>query len=49
MKKYFFYLLLSCCISLTGFTQDPDFVIPKNEEVTLEAEDGTLIVARDIY
>ncbi|MGZ5135954.1 MAG: hypothetical protein ACXWCG_12425 [Flavitalea sp.] len=49
MKKYFFYLLLSCCISLTGLAQDPDFVIPKNEDVTLEAEDGTLIVARDIY
>jgi hypothetical protein len=49
MKKCFFYLLLSCCISFIGIAQGPDFVIPRNEDVTIEAEDGTLIIARDVY
>lgn len=50
MKKYFLFLVFfSLITSLKSFSQEGDFVIAKNPDVTLTADDGTLIVAKDIY
>ena len=32
-----------------AFCQDAEFVIPKNEEVTIEGKDGIIITASDVY
>lgn len=51
MKKVLFTLMLA--LSLFGyqhaFSQDAEFVIPKNEDVTLEGKDGIIITASDVY
>lgn len=50
MKKYFLYVFSFCCFSsMKAISQEADFVIPQNEVVKLKAEDGTTIVATDIY
>ena len=51
MKKVLFTLMLA--LSLFGyqhaFSQEGEFVIPKNEDVTLEGKDGIIITASDVY
>lgn len=50
MKKFFLFLSFTCLITgLTSFGQEPDFVIDKNADYTAQAENGTLVIARDVY
>lgn len=50
MKKYFLFLVFFCSISgLKSYSQESDFVIARNPDVTIQADDGTLIVASDVY
>lgn len=50
MKKYFLNLLCCCLLfSFSSFSQEGEFVIPKNEDATIRAEDGTVILGQDVY
>ena len=50
MKKYFVFLVFFSFITcLKAFSQDGDFVIARNPDLTIKAEDGTLVIIRDVY
>lgn len=50
MKKYFvslvFFSFITC---LQCFSQEADFVIARNADLTIQAENGTLVTVRDVY
>jgi hypothetical protein len=49
MKKYFIILFFPIITGLKSYSQDAEFVIAKNADVSITADDGTQIVAKDVY
>src|SRR5688572_14524431 len=50
MKKFFIYgLIAGSLFSTTAFSQEKEFVIPKNDDVTLDVYENTKVVATDVY